>query len=180
MKLLWIFIVIVCCLSLIWCWNSWTWDNSLSLNIYWFELLYSGKIELEKVPLKADDLDEISDLYQEVWNNTEYRDSLLIAERHAQWLWANAFVEDNLDTLENQWLSLSNIKKTQIRFEKQWEKINSVLVEYEITKWLIDEIPLLYVSQLFIPSGESMVLISFISEDQSSRLNVSNMFKNIK
>ena len=102
------------------------------------------------------------DLYQEVWDNSEYRDSLLIAEKHAQWLWANAFAVDNLDTLENQWLSLSNIKKTQIRLEKYWEEINAVLVEYEITQWLINEIPVLYVSQLFVPNGETMVLMSFI------------------
>ena len=179
-RLLSILVVVIGCISLIWCWNSWTWNSSLSVNIYWFELNYNGNIELKKAQLKTDDLDEILDLYQEVWDNSEYRDSLLIAEKHAQWLWANAFAVDNLDTLENQWLSLSNIKKTQIRTEKYWEEINAVLVEYEITQWLISEIPVLYVSQLFVPNGETMVLMSFISENQSSRLSASNMFKNIK
>ena len=180
MKLLWILVVIVGCISLIWCWNSWTWDSSLSVNIYWFELNYNGNIELKKVQLKTDDIDEILDLYQEVWDDSEYRDSLLIAEKHAQWLWANAFAMDNLDTLENQWLSLSNVKNTQIRLEKYWEEIMAVLVEYEITQWLINEIPLLYVSQLFVPNGETMVLMSFVTENQSSRSGASNMFRNIK
>ena len=179
-KLLWILIGVIGCFSLIWCWGSWTWDSNLSVNIYWFELNYNGKTNLEKVQLKTDDLDEIIDLYQEVWSEWEYKDSLLIAEKHAKWRWCNVFAQDNLDTLEDQWLSLSDVKKTQIKLEKYGEKVNAVLVEYEITKWLISDIPLLYVSQLFLPNDENMILMSFITEDQSSRDSVSNMFKNIK
>lgn len=168
------------CFSLVWCWSSWTWNSDLSINVRGFELKYNGNVNLEKVQLKTDDLGEIIDLYQEVWNDSEYKDSLLIAEKFAQWLWTNAFAQDNLDTLENQWLELSNIKKDQIWFKKNGEKINAVLVEYEITKWLINEIPLLYISQLFVPDGENMILVSFITEDQRSRLSASNMFRDIK
>ena len=72
------------------------------------------------------------------------------------------------------------MKKTQIWLERYGEIINAVLVEYEITEWLINEIPPLYVSQIFIPDENNMVLMSFITEDQSSHLNASTMFKNIK
>lgn len=163
-----------------WCWGSWTWNAYSSVNIYWFNLEYSKNINLEKVPLRTDDLDEIIDLYQEVWDNSEYRDSLLIAEKYAQWLWANAFAQENLDMLEEQWLTLSDIKKTQIALNKYGEKINAVLVEYTITKWLINDLPLLYVSQLFIPKDNDMVLMSFITENKSSHLSALEMFKNIK
>lgn len=179
-KLLLTLIWIICCFSLIWCWNSKAWNKNLSVNVYGFELNYNGKNELSKVPLKSDDLSEIIDLYQEVWDDLIYRDSLLIAEKNAQWLWANAFAQDNLDTLENYWLTLSNIKKTQIWLEQYGEKINAVLVEYEITDWLIKEVPLLYVSELFVSNNEDIVLMSFITEDSSSRLSASDMFKNIK
>jgi len=162
------------------CWDSLTWGHSFSSNIYWFDLEYNGNIELERVKLKADDLNEIIDLYQEIWENIDYRDSLLVAEKYAQWLWPNAFAQDNIDTLKDQWLTISNEKKTQIKLAKDKNKINLVLVEYEITKWLIDGIPLLYVSQLFVPSGENIVLMSFITEDKSSHLSASNMFKNIR
>ena len=171
---------IIGCFSLIWCWNSWIWAGSLSVDVYGFKLNYNGKTQFERVQLKTDDLDEIIDLYQEMWDELKYKDSLLIAEKYAQWLWANAFLQDNLNTLENHWLILSNVKKTQIILERYWEKINAVLVEYEITEWLVDEIPLLYVSQLFVPNSENMILMSFITEEQSSRTNASNMFKNIK
>ena len=77
-------------------------------------------------------------------------------------------------------MTLSNINKTQIWFKKAWEDINAVLVEYEITKWLIADIPLLYVSQLFVPKDYDMVLMSYITEDKQSHLNASKMFKNIK
>jgi hypothetical protein len=163
---------------LIWCWSSW--GDSFSINEYGFELNYDWKVKLEKIQLKADDMEEIIDLFQEVGEDLVYRDSLLIAEKYSQWLWTNAFTQDNLDALEDQWLTLSNIEKTQIWFEKNWEKINAVLVEYEITKWLINDIPLLYVSQLFVPNEENIVLMSFITEDKSSRLSASRMFKNIK
>ena len=151
----------------------------LSIGLSWFTLEYNGNVKLTKVPLKTDDLDEIVDLYQEVWN-VWYRDSLLIAEKYSNWLWVNAFSQDNLDTLKNQWLTLSDIKKTQIWLEKSWEKINAVLVEYKIVGWLVEEIPMLYISQLFIPNGRNIMLLSFITENKSSRSNVSNMFKNIK
>lgn len=163
---------------LVWCWESWT--SGDSLNIYWFELVYNSNTKFERLWLKTDDLDEITDLYQEVWNNTEYRDSLLVAKKYAQWLWVNAFAQDNLDTLEKQWLTLSDVKKTQIWLNNHWEKINAVLVEYEIVEWLIDELPLLYVSQLFIPKDNEMVLMSYITESKSSHSNALNMFKNIK
>ena len=86
----------------------------------------------------------------------------------------------NLETLQELWLTLSDIKKTQIWIEMN-EKINNcVLVEYQITEWLVDELPLLYVSQLFIPRGNDMILMSFITENQSSHLSALNMFKNIR
>lgn len=164
---------------LTWCWDDWAW-NSLSLNVYWFELEYNGKVKLERVALKKDDMDEIVDLYQEVWNDSEYKDSLLVAEKYAQWLWANAFAQDNLDTLRNQWLTLADIKKTQIWMKVYGEKTNGVLVEYEITEWFIEDVPLLYISQLFVPDEENMILMSFITEDKASHLSASNMFKSIK
>ena len=130
--------------------------------------------------LKNDDLDEILDLYQEVWDDVWFKDSLLIAEKYAQWLWANAFAQDNIETLQNQWLILSNIQKTQIWLVEGWKRITGVLVEYEITEWLMSDFPLLYVSQLFIPRKDKMIFMSFITEDKTSHLNALNMFKNIK
>ena len=152
------------------------------MNILWFTLNYDGNINLERVWLKTDDMDEIIDLYQEVWDEDDvwYRDSLLIAEKYAQWLWTNAFAQRNLDTLNDQWLTLSEVEKTQIRIEKNWKKINATLVEYRITEWLIDKIPLLYVSQLFVPDDNNMILMSYITEDKYSYLSASKMFKNIK
>ena len=170
----------VVCLFLYWCWDSWAWNGNISLDIYWFNFEYAGSVDLEKVPLKTDDLDEIIDLYQEVWNNSEYKDSLLIAEKFAQWLWVNTFAQENLDTLEEQWLTIDDVQKTQILLNKYWEKINTVLVEYKISGWLISDLPLLYVSQLFVPKNKDMIVMSFITEKKSSHTNASNMFKNIK
>ena len=163
-----------------WCWNSWSKTVGFSENIYWYDLDYNWNIQLERVGLKTDDLEEIVDLFQEVWDDVWYRDSLLIAERYAQWLWVNAFAQDNLDTLQSQWLTLSNIQKTQIWLEKNWKNNNGVLIEYEITNWLIENIPVLYVSQLFVPKGDDIILMSYITEDKSSSLSASQMFKNIK
>ena len=84
------------------------------MNMYWFDLNYDGKVKLERVLLKTDDPDEIVDLFQEVWNNSNYKDSLLIAEKYDQWLWANAFAQDNLDVLSDQWLTLSDLKENGV------------------------------------------------------------------
>ena len=180
LKLLWIVFGIFACFPLSWCWNSWSGDDIFSINEHWFNLNYNGNIKFERLQLKTNDLDEIIDLYQEAWDDLKYRDSLLFAEKYSQWLWANAFAQGNLDNLVAQWLTISGIKKIQISLKKYWENINMVLVEYEISKWLINDIPLLYVSQLFVPQGENILLMSFITEDKSSRSSVSNMFKNIK
>lgn len=150
------------------------------MNVLWFEIEKNIKVDLEKVQLKSDDAEDIIDLFQEVWNDVSFRDSLLIAERYAQWLWTNAFAQDNIDILEEHWLELSNMNKTQIRLQKGDEEMNLVLVEYEITNWLIPEIPVLYVSQLFIPYDNDIIMMSFITEDSSSRSSVSSMFKDIK
>lgn len=180
LKLLWTVLWFFACLSLIWCWNSWVESDSFSMNILWFDLNYDGNVDFERVWLKNDDMDEILDLYQEVWDDVWFKDSLLIAKKYAQWLWTNAFAQRNLDTLNDQWLTLSEVEKTQIRINKNWEKINTTLVEYKITGWLIDEIPLLYVSQLFVPNDNNMILMSYITEDKYSHLSASRMFKNIK
>lgn len=180
LNLFWLVFWFLSCFLLSWCWDSWLWNSTFSENIYWYELNYNGKVQLERVLLSNDDLDEIVDLFQEVWNDVWYRDSLLIAKKYSQWLWTNAFVQDNLDMLQDQWLTLSNIDKTQIWLKNNKEKINWVLVEYEITEWLVNELPLLYVSQLFIPKDENMILISFITENKSSNSSALEMFKSIK
>ena len=170
---------ILCCFLLVWCWNNWN-NNELVVNVGGYILEYEWNVWLSKVALKTDDLSEIVDLYQEEWEDVWYRDSLLIAQRYSQWLWINAFVEWNLDVLEDHELTLSNIKKKQIFLEKEWKEINAVLVEYEITEWFIEEVPKLYFSQLFIPEWTNVWLISFITENSSSRNNMSKAFKQMK
>lgn len=166
-------------LTLVWCWNNWDIENQFTVNVAWYNLVYNWNIELWKVSLMADDLDEIIDLYQEVWDDLDYRDSLLIAEKYAQWLWVNAFAQDNLDTLESQWLTISDIKKTQIKLGRWSNNVDAVLVDYKISEWLINTIPLLYVSQLFIQDGNNIKLVSFVTEDSSSHSYAVKMFKNI-
>ena len=168
------------CFLLTWCWSGWLGDTEFYENIYGIELNYNGNVKLERVWLKTDDLDEITDLFQEAWDNSDFRDSLLIAKKYSQGLLANAFSQDNLDALEKWWLELSNIKKTQIWLDKYWDKLVAVLVEYEIVWWFIDEVPLIYVSQLFVPKDDEMILMSYVTEDKSSHLNALDMFKNIK
>jgi len=164
---------------LVWC-GGWSNKNELAFNVWDFELEYAWTAKLSKVALKTDDLGEIVDLYQEEWDDISYRDSLLIAQKYSQWLWINTFAQENLDVLEDQWLVLSNINKKQIITEREGEKINVVLVEYEIVEWLIPEIPRLYLSQLFIPDWSNVWLVSFITENLSSRNNVSRLFQRIK
>lgn len=180
LNLSWFILWFLVSFLLYWCWGSWTGSNKFVENVYWYNLKFDWKVKLERVWLKNDDLDEIVGLFQEAWNNVWYRDSLLIAEKYAQWLWANAFAQDNLNTLLVQWLTLSNVKKSQISLKKDGKTINCILVEYEITKWLINEFPLLYVSQLFIPKEKDMLLMSFITENKSSHSSAVTMFKNIK
>ncbi len=152
-------------------------NNIIEAGEYLLE--YWNKIKLEKISLWTDDMEEITQLYQEVWETSKYKDSLLIAEKYAKWLWMNAFAQENLDTLEIQWLKLDNIKKTQITLIKNRKKLNAVLVEYKIVEWLIPEVPNLYVSELFAPSDSNVILFSFITENQSVHKAAGNMFKNI-
>ena len=169
----------ILCLALIWCGSSWSNWSKFIINVAWYSLVYNWNVKLWKVALKTDDLDEIIDLYQEIWDNIWYRDSLLIAEKYDQWLWINAFAQSNLDMLEEQWLVLSDIKKTQVKLETESGIMNAVLVEYKITEWFIEKVPVLYLSQLFIPDGHSVKLVSFVTENSSSHSSAVNMLKNI-
>lgn len=177
LKLLFICICSLLPLILIWCGSENNNTNQFTIDISWHELTYNWNQNFERVALKTDDLDEITDLYQEIWDNVWYRDSLLIAEKYNQWLWVNAFAQNNLDTLYERWLTISNLEKIQIWLNNNE---NAVLVNYEITEWFISEVPVLYVSQLFIPDGNNIKLVSFISEDSSSRWHAINMFKKIQ
>lgn len=185
MKKLWrsidlLVLSVLCCFLLVWCGNSWNNKNELIVDAGGFVLDYAWNVKLSKVSLKTDDLDEIIDLYQEVWDDIWYRDSLLIAKKYNQWLWINAFVQENLDVLEDHELLLSNINKKQILLQIDWEEKNAVLVEYEIVEWFIEEIPTLYISQLFIPDWNTVLLMSFITENSSSRNTMSKAFKQLK
>lgn len=164
------------CLALIWCEGDEYNENQFTINVAWYDLVYNWDVKLWKVALMTDDLDEIIDLYQEVWDDIWYRDSLLIAWKSSQWLWVNAFAQNNLDTLQSQWLTVSDVKKTQVKLED----IDAVLVDYKVTEWLIEEIPLLYVSQLFIQDGYNIKLVSFVTENASSHSSAIKMLKNIK
>jgi len=168
------------CFLLFWCWSKWNKSNKLTVNVAWFSVNYAWNVNLSKVALKEDDLSEIVDLYQEVWDDVWYRDSLLVAQRYSQWLGINAFVQENLDVLENYNLSLWNLAKKQILLERDWKTINAVLVDYDITEWFIPEIPALYISQLFVPDWNMVSLVSFITENSSVRKSMSNAFKEIK
>ena len=168
------------CFMLIWCWDSWNGNNRTIIDLSWYKIQYNWDITLWKVALKTDDLDEITELYEEVWDNLWYRDSLLIAQKYDQWFGVNAFAQNNLDVLSEQWLELSDIKKTQIKINKENEDINAVLVEYKIVGWLISSLPSLYISQLFIPDNHNIKLISFITESSSSNSAAVNMLKNVR
>lgn len=170
---------ILACFLLGWC-GGWDNKNKFAVNVWNFELDYVWDVKLSKVALKTDDLDEIVDLYQEEWDDTLYKDSLLIAKRYSQWLGIGAFVQENLDSLEENGLTLSNINKKWVQIDKDGENINLVLVEYEISDWLIEELPLLFLSQLFIPDWNEVWLVSFISDNLSSRKSMSNSFKKIR
>ena len=149
------------------------------INIDGYSLKIEDDIKLEKVPLKVDDSEDIVGLYQEVWDDVDYRDSLLIAQKYSRWVGVNVFVKENLDVLESQGLTLDNKKRTQISFKKNDEIVNAVLMEYEIVEWLISDIPTVYISQLFIPNEDIIELMSFTTEDSYSRSLMSNAFKNV-
>lgn len=164
---------------LVWCWNTLN-KNQTEINVWDFSLTYNGNINLEKINVKDDDLSEIVWLYEEAWDNLDYKDSLLVAEKYSQWFGVVAFVQNNLDTLEEQWLTLKNVKKTKVSLDSLWKNEGAILLEYEITEWFIPEIPLLYLSQLFIPVDNNIIFMSFMSENINARNSASNMFKNIK
>ena len=172
---------LLACFLLIWCWNNnSSYDKQSSINVAWYFLSYNWNVNLESLSIKKDDPEDILAIYQEVWDNLTYRDSLLIAEAYSQWIWINAFAQSNLDTLINNWLTITDIKKTQIWIKKNWKKENAVLLEYKITDWLISSIPVLYVNQLFIPDTNSVILMSYISDEAWASKSASEMFKNIK
>lgn len=179
LRILWILFVFSPCFFIAWCGGNEDSSDSSIIYIPWYQVTYDWNITFQKLPLKADDSNDIISIYQEKGENLAFRDSLLVAEKYSNWLWVNAFVQNNLDVFEVQWLTISNINKKQIWFKKNWENIYAVLVEYEITEWLISELPLLYVSQLFVPNDDSIIMMSYITESSSSRSYASDMFKTI-
>ena len=165
---------------------AWCGDKGLSssgkidLLVSDFFLSYNGNVDLQKVYLNEGDSPEILDLYEETWNNIIYKDSLLIAKKFDQWLWVNSFVQQNLDSMEDLWLSLDNVNKKQIVLNKDWKNVNGVLVEYDVSEWFVSDVPLLYMSQLFIPIDNSIILFSYMTENSKARWSASKMFKNVK
>jgi hypothetical protein len=177
LKVLWILLILFISFLLVWCGSDE--NNKTVIYIPWYQFDYNWNIGFQKLPLRTDDSSDIISIYQEEWENLTFRDSLLVAEKYSNWVWVNAFVQNNLEYMEWQWLTISNINKKQIWLKKKGENIYAVLVEYEITEWLISEIPSLYVSQLFIPDDNSVIMMSYITESSSSRSYASDMFKNI-
>ena len=175
LHLLWLTILLL----ITWCGGGGN-KHNLNIEVEGFVIEYNWKVWFEQVSLLKDDNDDIISLYQEIWDWSSYKDSLLVAKKYSLWLWVNAFAQSNMDTLQDNWLTLSNIKKTQLWLLKDGQKINAVLVEYEISEWLIHEIPLLYNSQLFVELDNDIILFSFVTEDQSLQHSISNAFKNIK
>lgn len=180
MKIVWFLSVCFMSFLLAWCGKSIGGSGEIALSVSDFSIEYDSKIKLEKVYLNESDTVEVSELYQETWSNVWYKDSLLIAEKYDLWLWVNTFVQQNLDTLEAQWLTLENINKKQLLVNKKWNDIICVLVEYEITKWFISDVPVLYMSQLFVPWNDSIIMFSYMTESSSARWYASSMFKNVK
>ena len=160
-----------------WCGSDFNNKNQLNIDVWNFVLSYGWNVELTKVYLKNDDLSEIIDLYQEDWDNVWYRDSLLIAERYFKWSWIDEFAVDNLTLLTNNWLTLNNIKKTNILTNNS--DTDAILMEYQIVWGLVPDLPLLYVAQLFVPDNHTIRLVSYITEDSSMHKNIINIFKNI-
>ena len=180
-KLILILWVFFCLASLYGCWDTKSTKDQTIINASNYTLTYNWNTKLEKILIQSDDMNEITDLYQESWvKDWDFKDSLLVAKVFAQWRWVNTFAQDNLDTLEIQWLKLDNIQKKQILIKKNGNKINCVLVEYDITEWFVSEVPILYISQLFVPDDGNIILYSFITENKKSRTNASNMLINIK
>lgn len=172
---IWAMLLLSVSFLLIWCSNSVN-SNWFDIEIEWFNVNYNGSVKLEEIAISNDDMEEISQLYQEVSENESYKDSLLVAEKYSRWLWINTFVQENLDTLEAQWLTLKNITKKQLTINKN----NAVLVNYEITAWLIPEVPKLYICELFISKDSNIILFSYITEKQSANKDISKIFQNIK
>lgn len=162
-----------------WCWDSTSETSNYTINSEGLTLKYNWNIKLEKVLLKNSDPKDIIDIYQEN-NNTDYKDSLIIAKWFNKWDWVNLFVQNNLDTLEHQWLTITNIKKKQLSKTINNNSYNSVLVEYEIVDWFISSVPKLYISQLFIDIQPDFLVYSYITESESQRSSISKSFKNIK
>jgi hypothetical protein len=46
--------------------------------------------------------------------------------------------------------------------------------------WFIENIPPLYMSQIFVEDGSNIILLSYSTENIQARNDASNMFKNIK
>ena len=93
------------CFILSWCWKNWSSKNQTTIDMLWYSLAYDGN-QLEKVNINNDDPEEILELYQEVWEDSEFRDSLLIAEKYSRWMWVFAFAQDNLQALKDQELKI--------------------------------------------------------------------------
>lgn len=150
------------------------------INVSGLMLTYNGNVKLEQLNLKSDEKEEIIALYQEAWDNVWYKDSLLIAEKYAQWLWINAFAQSNLNTLYDYDLTIENLQKTQIIINDKNQNRKAVLVEYDITSGFIESIPVLHMSQFFVENDSNVILMSYSTEDSQARTQISNMFKNIK
>lgn len=180
-RLLLVIFYIITWFFLVWCGNDViSYENQIDINVWDFMITYKWNVKLSKVPLKVDDLDDIVDLYQEDWDKTWYKDSLLVAEKYFQWFWINAFVQDNLKALETNWLTLDNVQKKPIWLGNGDDDNIAVLVSYQIVDGLISEIPSLYVSQLFIPELHSVKLVSYITEDLSAHDYIKNSLENIR
>lgn len=166
-------------LFLAWCGSSATNTSEIKINSEWFTFDYKWNIDLEKILVQNNDPSDIIDIYQEAKESTPYKDSLIIAKWFNQWNWINLFIQDNLDTLEIQWLSIENIKRKQISITKNKKTYKAVLVEYDIIKWFIDSVPKLYISQLFIDIEPSFLIYSYTTESATQRSSISKSLKDI-
>ena len=150
----------------------------LSLGGYSFQ--YPGSVQLQESSFSAQDVEDVIAIYEESWDTTTYKDSLIVTEKYNQGKGVIVFSKEAIDTLEVQGLTLEDKREERFVMNCKGEQKSVSLISYCISAGFVSQVPRLYMTQMFVESWEhTLVIFSHSTESKTEQQQIRQTFKTL-
>jgi len=142
---------------------------------------YQGDIQLQESSFSAPDVEDIIAIYEESWDTTTYKDSLIVTEKYNQGKGVIVFSKEAIDTLETQGLTLEDKKDERFVITCKGAKKSVSLKSYCVSAGFVSKVPRMYMTQMFVEDGDhTLKIFSHSTESKDEQKRVFQAFKTLK